>query len=261
MMQGSNNPSAVSPSWTWGSSATIIIPGNAEIGQTIKNSAQLAQVSLPEPAVCSIYCQASLDVTDTLDSVRTFTLNLYEGVGRVTVIRQVTFQFQPAINAPLEFTLPFVPLHALQVDVELAVDHVSEEPTNRIAVEVFMVLSPLTRIPQKIQKLQFGMAMPGEADDLDDELSGELEAEGPSVVEAMREGRQQVDGSSPEAERDEDAAGDEFDDDATQVERHPAWLMTLIDQMTRRLGRQPTRPELAKAVQRVRQRVARRSVR
>lgn len=253
-MQGSNSPSNVSPSWTWGSSATIIIPGNAEIGQTIKNSAQLAQVSLPEPAVCSIYCQASLDVTDTLDTVRTFTLNLYEGVGRVTVIRQVTFQFQPAINAPLEFTLPFVPLHALQVDVELAVDHVSEEPTNRIAVEVFMVLSPLTRIPQKIQKLQFGMAMPGEADDLDDELSGELEAEGPSVNEAVREGRQEVDGSSPEEV-------DPYPDPEPepQVERSPAWLLTLVDQMTNKLGRQPTRPELARAVQRVKQRLARRA--
>jgi hypothetical protein len=255
-MQGSNSPSNVSPSWTWGSSATIVIPGNAEIGQTIRNSAQLAQVSLPEPAVCSIYCQASLDVTDILDSVRTFTLNLYEGVGRVTVIRQVTFQFQPAVNAPLEFTLPFVPLHALQVDCELAVDHVSEEPTNRIAVEVFMVLSPLTRIPQKIQKLQFGMAMPGEADDLDDELRGELEAEGPSVAQMMGEDRQPGDASSPE---EPDPHPDP--DDAPHVERHPAWLMTLIDHMTRRLGRQPTRPELAKAVQRVRQRVARRRAR
>jgi hypothetical protein len=123
-----------------------------------------------------------------------------------------------------------------------------------------MVLSPLTRIPQKIQKLQFGMAMPGEADDLDDELSGELEAEGPSVNQSMREDRQPVDGSSPEAERDEDAGRDE-DEDAPQVERSPAWLLTLVDQLTRRLGRQPTRPELAKAVQRVRQRVARRGVR
>jgi len=254
-MQGSNSPSNVSPSWTWGSSATIVIPGNAEIGQTIKNSAQLAQVSLPEPAVCSIYCQASLDVTDTLDTVRTFTLNLYEGVGRVTVIRQVTFQFQPALNAPLEFTLPFVPVHALQVNAEATLDVLSEEPTDTASLEMYFVLSPLTRIPQKIQKLQFGMAMPGEADDLDDELSGELEAEGPSVVEAMREGRQMVDGSSPEAERDEDAAADELSD----VQRAPAWLMTLIDQMTQRLGRQPTRPELAKAVQRVRLRLARRA--
>lgn len=257
-MQGSNNPSNVSPSWTWGSSATILVPATGEAGQTVKASQQLAQVSLPEPAVCSIYCQATLEVTDPLDSVRTFTLNLYEGVGRVTVPRQITFQFQPAINAPLEFTLPFVPLHALNVDAEVAVDHVSDDPENRIAVQIFMVLSPLTRIPQQIQKLQFGMALPGEADDLDDELRGELEAEGPSVVQAMREGRQQVDGSSPE-ELDPYA---QPEPEPEQVERSsPAWLDPLIDRMTRTLGRSPTVPELARAVKRVRSRMARRAAR
>jgi hypothetical protein len=254
-MQGSNSSSNVSPSWTWGSSATINFD-LSQPGTTVLNSAQLAQVSLPEPAVCSIYIQAGFLTNFPGNVVRTFTLNLTEGVGRVAVPRQITFQFQPALNAPLEFTLPFVPVHALQVNAEATLDVLSEEPTDTASLEMYFVLSPLTRIPQKIQKLQFGMAMPGEADDLDDELSGELEAEGPSVVEAMREGRQMVDGSSPEAERDEDAAGDELADD---VQRAPAWLMTLIDQMTRRLGRQPTRPELAKAVQRVRLRLARRA--
>lgn len=249
-MQGSNS-SNVSPSWTWGSSATINFD-LSQPGTTVLNSAQLAQVSLPEPAVCSIYIQAGFLTNFPGNVVRTFTLNLTEGVGRVAVPRQITFQFQPALNAPLEFTLPFVPVHALQVNAEATLDVLSEDPGDTASLEMYFVLSPLTRIPQKIQKLQFGMAMPGEADDLDDELSGELEAEGPSVVEAMREGRQAVDGSSPEEL-------DPYAEPEPQVEGAPAWLLTLVDQMTRTLGRQPTRPELARAVQRVKQRIARRA--
>lgn len=254
-MQGSNSPSNVSPSWTWGSSARIDFD-LSNPGTTVLSSAQLAQVSLPEPAVCSIYIQAAFFTNFVGNVVRTFTLNLTEGVGRVAVPRQITFQFQPAINAPLEFTLPFVPVHALQVNAEATLDVLSEEPTDTASLEMYFVLSPLTRIPQKIQKLQFGMAMPGEADDLDDELSGELEAEGPSVVEAMREGRQQVDGSSPE-ELDPYAQPEP----GPQVEGQPAWLLPLIDRMARTLGRDPTVPELARAVRRVRQRLARRASR
>jgi len=254
-MQGSNSPSNVSPSWTWGSSAAI----NFDLsnpGTTVLNSAQLAQVSLPEPAVCSIYIQASFQTNFPGNVVRTFTLNLTEGVGRVAIPRQITFQFQPAINAPLEFTLPFVPVHALQVNAEATLDVLSEEPTDTASIQMYFVLSPLTRIPQQIQKLQFGMAMPGEADDLDDELSGELEAEGPSVVEAMREGRQQVDGSSPEEPDPYPQPEPE-----TEIERSPPWLMPLIDRMARTLGREPTVPELSRAVRRVRARLARRAAR
>jgi hypothetical protein len=238
---------AINPTWTWGSSANISL--SPTLG--FKNSSQLAQVTLPEPAVCSLYIQASARITNpATTSIGTFTINLLQGLGRVTVPRQVSFAGQPSDLAPLEWTMPFIPLHALQVDVEATGDFRSETG-GEIDIQIYLVIAPITRIPQKIQKLQFGMALPGEADDLDDELSGELEAEGPSVVEAMQEGRQAVDGSSPEEIDD--------DDDAPQVERHPAWLMALIDQMTRRLGRQPTRPELAKAVQRVRQRLARRA--
>jgi hypothetical protein len=244
---------AVSPSWTWGSSARLVIDTSGNPGTIVGASAQLAQVSLPEPAICSFYLQASLQVDDPLDVVESFTVNLLEGVGRVTVPRQISFSSQPSTTSPLEYTLPFVPVHALQVNVEAVINHRSELPSPRCEIETYFVLSPITRIPQKIQEMQFGMAMPGEADDLDDELSGELEAEGPTVQAMMMEDRQNVDGSSPE---EEDPDGDE-----PRVERSPPWLLTLVDQLTRRLGRQPTRPELAKAVRRVRARVARRAAR
>ena len=241
----------ISPSWTWGSSATIDIP-TTNAGVTVSASAQVAQVSLPEPAVCSFYVQASLRA-DPLDVVRVFTINLSEGIGRVTVPRQVSFQFQPALNAPLEFTLPFVPVHALQVNIEASVDIVSEDPAGHVYIDVYFVLSPITRIPQQQQKLAFGMAMPGEADDLDDELREDLESEGPTAQAAVMQGRRSVDGSNDQVEGDDDE-GDDEGDDAPQP---PAWLTNVVEQLTRRHGRKPTLPELRAAVERLRARRAR----
>jgi len=250
MMQGSNSPSNVSPSWTWGSSGTINFDLSGQPGQAVAASSQLAQISLPEPAVCSFYLQASFFASSPIDDyINILTVNLLEGIGRVTVPRQISFNHQPAMSGPLEFTVPFIPVHALQVQVDAQLNHSSEDPAATARVELYFVLSPLTRIPQEIQKLQFGMGLPGEADDLDDELRGELEAEGPTVAQMMGEGRQQVDASSPEEQAD----------DAPHIQRSPPWLLTLIDQMTRRLGREPTRPELARAVRKVRARIARRA--
>lgn len=244
----------ISPSWTWGSSATIDIP-TTNAGTTVSASAQVAQVSLPEPAVCSFYVQATWRGTSPLDVVRVFTVNLSEGIGRVTVPRQVSFQFQPAINAPLEFTLPFVPVHALQVNVEASVDIVSEDPAGHVFIDVYFVLSPITRIPQQQQKLAFGMALPGEADDMDDELRQDLEAEGPTARDAVMQGRRRVDASNDH----EEGEGEDEDEEEGEDERPqpPAWLLTVVDQLTRRYGRKPTMPELRAAVTRLRARRAR----
>lgn len=240
-MQGAPVGAGVSPTWTWGSSSTL------SLGTDTANSssAQLAQVSLPEPAVCSLYLQAA--VTNNSDPanarIGSFTVNLMQGVGRVTVPRQLTFSGQPSNNGPLEFTLPFVALHALQVDVSAT--GLFTGPAS-IDLQIYFVLSPITRIPQKIQKLQFGMATPGEADDLDDELREDLEAEGPTAAQAVAEGRRRVDASNDhEREPDDEEEGEE------QVQRVPAWLMNVVDQLTRRYGRQPTKPELRAAVKRL----------
>lgn len=247
--QGSNNPSNVSPSWTWGSSARL------EMGASKPNvqSTQLAQVSLPEPAVCTLYIQAAMDTNlPNAARVGTFTLNLTEGVGRVAVPRQISFNAQPSINGPLEFTREFVPVHSLQVDVSCTAQF--DDPAALLNIQMYFVLSPLTRIPQQIQKLQFGMGLPGEADDLDDELRAELETEGPTVAQMMGQERGPEDASSPTEQTDDD----EEPDEPPAVRRAPAWLLTLVDHMTRRLGREPTRAELARAVKRVRARMARR---
>jgi hypothetical protein len=250
----------VSPTWTWGSVQRIHIEsvsGGPAVFVT-SNSQQLMQVSLPEPAVCSIYFQVNLTASNPLNNITQFSVNLNEGVGRVTVIRDLTYLGQPALNSPLEVTLPFVPVHALNVDVT-AIANIGA-PNSSVDIEITMVISPLTRIPQEIQKLQFGMAMPGEADDLDDELRQDLEAEGPTAAEAVAEGRVRVDGSNDHVREQEPDDDEPDDDDGPQVGVHPV-LVQLIEQLTARHGRRPTKPELRAAVQRYQARVRRRRAR
>lgn len=257
---------AVSPSWTWGSSARLVFDTSGTPGTIVNASAQLAQVSLPEPAICSFYLQAKLIVTDPLDTIESFTVNLLEGVGRVTIPRQITFDGQPSNVSPLEYTLPFVPVHALNVNVEASVNHRSELERPQCDVEIYFVLSPITRIPQQAQKLAFGMGLPGEADDLDDELRGELEAEGPTAAEVMAHGRDQEDGSSPQVDGDDEEQGDEEQGDEEpaeqpRVQRVPGWVLALIDALTERYGRRPTRTELRAAIARRQRRAMRRDQR
>jgi hypothetical protein len=229
----------VNPTWTWGSSTTIAM--SPTLGFVV--SAQLAQVTLPEPAVCSLYFQATVTRADAGSSVSAFTLNLIQGVGRVAIPRQVSFAGQPSTLGPLEWTMPFIPLHSLQVDVEASLDGPGE-----VDLQIYFVLSPITRIPQKIQELQFGMAEPGEADSMDDELLTDLEGEAPSVAEIMgQEADHRVHG---------DAGADDGGDEPQQA---PAWMLDLVDALTARLGRAPKRSELHAAVTRMRERAARKA--
>ena len=236
----------VDPTWTWGSSAELSL--SPTLGATV--SKQLAQVQLPEPAVCSLYFQATARITNpAVTSIGVFTLNLTQGLGRVTIPRQVSFAGQPSDQGPLEWTLPFIPLHALQVDVTCTGDF-RGETGGQIDVQIYFVIAPITRIPQSIQKLQFGMAEPGEADSMDDELRENLEEESPSVAEIMgQEAHHRVHGA------DDDGADD---DGADEPQEAPAWMLDLVDSLAQRLGRAPSRAELARAVARVRERQARR---
>lgn len=245
-----SNPTqtAINPTWTWGSSAAFTL--SPEVG--FSTSLQLAQVTLPEPAVCSIYFQASVRFNDpTLASIGTFSLLLSQGLGRVTIPRSIDFAGQPSEGSDLEWTIPFIPLHALQAQVECVGDL---KTGGQLDVQVYLVLAPITRIPQQIQKLQFGMALPGEADALDDELLENLEGEAPSVAEIMgKEADHRMHG--------EEGDDDDDDDGGEDPKAAPAWMLDLVDALTQRLHRAPTRAELAKAVTRLRERQARRSAR
>lgn len=231
----------IPPTWTWGSSTSISL--SPTLGSKI--AAQLAQVTLPEPAVCSLYMQATARVTNPdVTSVGAFTLNLNQGIGRVTIPRQVTFAGQPSDQSPLEWTMPFVPLHALNVDVECTGDF-RDSTGGQIDIQIYLLVSPITRIPMA-GKMEFGMSLPGEADALDDELREDLEDESPTTQEVMSN------------EADHRVHGDDDDDGGEEPQQAPAWMLELVDALGKRLGRAPTRKELRAAVARMRERAARR---
>lgn len=249
-------PNVVEPTWTWGSSAQIKL--SSALG--VQNSQQLAQVQLPEPAVCTLYMQASMTVVNNAlatglpPTVQVFTLNLNQGLGRITIPRQVAFSGQPSDRSPIEWTMPFVPLHALQVDVTALGFFPDLTPTGgEIDINIYFLIAPITRIPQKIQKLQFGMSLPGEADALDDELRTDLEDESPTTAEVMsQEADHRVHGVDGEDDYGDDDGGDE-------PQQAPAWMLELVDALAGRLGRMPKRSELRAAVKRMRERAARKA--
>ncbi len=234
----------IPPTWTWGSSTTISL--SPTLGSKV--AAQLAQVTLPEPAVCSLYMQASARITNPdVTSVGAFTLNLNQGIGRVTIPRQVTFAGQPSDQSPLEWTMPFVPLHALNVDVECTGDF-RDSTGGEIDIQIYLLVSPITRIPMA-GKMEFGMSLPGEADALDDELRTDLEDESPTTQEVM----------SQEANHRVHGDDDGDDDGGDEPQEAPAWMLELVDALSKRLGRMPKRSELRAAVKRMRERAARKA--
>lgn len=244
MAQSTNN---IAPSFTWGSSAKLISTANG-----VSVGAQLAAVNLPEPTVCTLYFQTRItrDTTPVAGgTIQVFTLNLAQGVGRVTVPRQISFAAQPAKAQPIEFTLQFVPLHALQVNISQVAAGIPGIGSWELETETYLVLAPLTRIAQpKSEQMKFGMALPGEADSLDDDMRDELEAEAPTVAEIM--GREMT---------------GEIEDEPEPPEVMPSPAAELVShviaELTSRLGRKPTRSEAEQAVKRVQARLTRRGVR
>jgi hypothetical protein len=247
MAQSKNN---ISPSLTWGSSAKLISTANG-----VSVGAQLAAVNLPEPTVCTLYFQSRVTRDSTpvgTGQVNVFTLNLYQGVGRVTIPRQISFASQPTMQQPIEFTLPWVPLQALQVDISQTVSGIPAITGGTVETETYLVLAPITRIAQspKEAQMQFGMAMPGEADSLDDDMRDELEAEAPTVAEIM--GREMTGEIEPEPEPEPELP---------PMSAEGSIVSQIIAELTERLGRVPTRAEAKAAVARVQARLSRRGVR
>jgi hypothetical protein len=245
------------PSWTWGSSTRLL-----SVDNTMSPSAQLAAVTLPEPAVCSLYFQVQIVTpsSDLFAAISAFTLNLLQGVGRVVVPRQISFDSQPSVGGPIEFTLPFVPLHALQVNVQQICHDIVSSP---IETEIYLVLSPLTRIAQNKVKdaMVFGMALPGEADSLDDQQLEELETESPTVNEIMRaDFAPSVEGAGDEGDEG-DEGEEERDEEPRIVSPEKAIIQDIVRALTSRLGRRPSRREAMDAVARFQSRLIRRSLR
>jgi hypothetical protein len=223
-------------SWMWGSSTSLVLTSTGPTDPPIA-SGQLANVTLPEPAVCSIYFQATIvRRSDPANIVQVFTLNLLEGIGRVTVPRQVSYIAQPAFGSPLEVTLPFVPIHALQVNIEARGTGILAP--QELEIVTYFILSPITRIAQKQSELKFGMAVPGEADSLDHEMHAELEAEAPTVQQIL-------------------SAGEEPEQVEIVQTPRQRLIERVIVSLTQRLGRRPTKQQVRAALARVDARAAR----
>lgn len=240
----------IAPSFTWGSSANLI-----SVKDGVSVSAQLAAVNLPEPTVCTLYFQTRIvrDTTPAGATIQVFTLNLFQGIGRVTVPRQISFAAQPAKSQPIEFTIPFVPVHALQVNISQVAGNIPGIGSWELETETYLVLAPLTRIAEpkaeaKAAEMKFGMAMPGEADSLDDDMRDELEAEAPTVAEIMA--RETTGEIEPEPE--------DLDEPLPPLSPERSIVDQIINELKIRLGRAPTRAEAEAAVNRVQSRMARR---
>jgi hypothetical protein len=223
-------------SWMWGSSTTMtIVSAGPTAAQTA--SGQLANVQLPEPAVCSLYFQATI-IRRTLpvNLVQAYTVNLVTGLGRVVVPRQLAYLAQPAFGSPLEVTIPFVPLHSLQVNLEALGQGIGAG--QELVIETYFTLAPITRINEKTSPLLFGMAQPGEADAMDHEMREELEAESPTVQQIL------TDEQSPQQR--------------VEIVRSPRQRLIerVIVSLEQRLGRRPTKGQVRAALARIDQRNA-----
>ncbi len=145
---------------------------------------QILQVSLPTPAVCSIYLTAAIESGDGI--VVAFTANLTIGVGRTNLKRTLSFGNQPSMGVPLEHLIPHQPVTALQLDC--IVDGTASAVFGEMVVLVGAELAPITSInPADKTALKFGMALPGEADGADDDAFDEIEEYDPELVEELRE--------------------------------------------------------------------------
>jgi len=214
----------------WGSSTPLQIIG---VTPTSGVSAQVADVRMPEPLTCAVYFQA--EFTGGAGTVQALTLNLHAGLGRTTVNRSLSFLGQPAPGNGLELTIPFLPMVNLLADVVVLgfAAPGSPEVVNgfpAFTLTLTLQAAPLNRAHFAQEMKSFGMSLPGEADELDNELERDLE---PSVP-----AREIITTAEP-------SPGNRL-------------IEQTIAALTQRLGRRPTKPEVRLALARMDARRARR---
>jgi hypothetical protein len=167
-------------SFLWGQSARMRL----EFGTAV--SQQVLQVSLPSPAVCAIYLRVEQETPPGFGNIHLFTAQFTIGLGRTNIRRTLVWPNAPAPGAPIEFVIPMQPVGALQLDCTLEGVALPE-----IFVNVGAELAPITHIsPSAKPPLKFGMALPGEAEGVDDDAFDELEEYDPDLVEQLRQMRE-----------------------------------------------------------------------
>lgn len=228
-----NAPDALALTRMWGATRTIEIASTTPFSTGLK--LQVADIRLPEPVTAAVFFQATKGGAP--GTVQALTLDLYIGLGRTNVRRSSTFQLQPSTGSPLVFTLPApgVPVVTLQADVTIAGFLASG--TDPMTIECVLQLAPISRIHYQKEALKFGMALPGEADGLDDAMLEDLEEHAPDKVAIMR-ARQEA-GDDPRYE--------EHDDEPGQIQVPPEFER-IVAKLARRLGRPPKVRDLPPAI-------------
>jgi hypothetical protein len=221
-------PDALALTRMWGSTVDV------HINDTIAAdgfSVQFSDVRLPEPLDCSIYFHAErAGVAGTLVAT---TLELLIGLGRTNVKRTSTFMGQPTPTAPLDFSLPFQPMTIVQARA-IVQGFKAASGTEPMIIRCTLQVAPVTRAQYEKEALKFGMALPGEADGMDDDLYEDLEENAPGVADIMRD--RQANGEDP-------GHPDDYDEDVDRAPPRrrqiivPPRFEAAIERVSRKLGR------------------------
>jgi hypothetical protein len=182
----------------WGASGKLVFPGPAVVDSV---TLQLADIRFPEPVSATISFIAHR--AGGPGTVQALTLELLLGLGRTNVTRPATFNLQPTFGVPIVYLIEMQAVVSVQGRVIG-----SGFSAGAVAAEVDCTLqaSPITRIQYEREALKFGMALPGEADGMDDAMREDLEEYAPEEAAIMRE--RQAQGRHPFEDDEEDEEPD-----------------------------------------------------
>jgi hypothetical protein len=219
----------------WGSSTQVQIVGflSSSTGITV----QVADVRMPEPLTCSVFFQAQFAAGQ--GSIDGLQLEQQIGLGRTTITKRWRTNSQPTPNDDLVQTFEFVPMITYLANVTI-VGTASPTSTQFLpdpaggggSVPAFTLnlsieVAPITRAKVTSTHERWGMALPGEADAMDD---------------ALRIPAPQPPPAPPAPTHDQRAL-----------------LQMVVNQLTKRLGRRPSPAEVRAALARMEVRRARRN--
>ena len=214
----------------WGASTRIAFDST---GVNVFRPTQVGDVRLPEACVCTIYFQAEvISPASVAGVVNSLNLELIIGLGLTVSRRTISFAGVPVIGTPLQFTIPYQP--AANVLAQVSANAAAVTPGDTFELQCTLQVSPLARMPVTKEPLKFGMALPGEADALDDELVADLEQQHPEEADIMR--ARQLNGM-PQLPAPGEEEEDDEDEEPTNSLRVPRHLQNLVARLERRLGR------------------------
>lgn len=246
----------------WGATETLQVIG---LTPTQGVTQQVADVRMPEPLVCTVYLQVSFAAGSGVIDLCTLTQQI--GLGRTTVTQRRVFANQPDPSNDLTVTFQTVPMINLLANITI---NGSASPTSSqvigtnpaFTLNLTIQVAPITRAKVTAEHKVWGMALPGEADSLDDELDTDIEPLQPThdqraMVELAVNQLQKRLGRRP-APGEVRAAVARME--ARQARRAPqrrqpsalrqAFIQHTIATMRQRLGRPPSKAELRQELSR-----------